>query len=724
MKKFRNLVIGGIETKVLLLVVLCIVVCLGASSLYAIWQNQLLTEVTEQNIGKQEQSITENVSAVSVEVISQLLTRSNASETAMAEKMFSAAANHVDYVADLAAALLADPGSHSPAPYEGPDAAQDGTWMVKAVYAPETDPADPAVTERAGLFANLSDMILPLCQKYGAPHIYIGLKEGVFLTFSDTSSSWIVDGKQRVYDPRTRIWYTQAAEAGHTIFTEGEFDANTGSYCVECATPVYGPEGTLEAVVGTDIYLNDMLATMQSAVLEGESQILVGREGQIVLTTGGNGQNLGESIWGKNLEEMGEALLNQAADEARKEGSSSFRLGQMSGEGVYTEASRIPSTGWVLISLYNQKNAEQSKNLLLARCQEIQGETVELYQSQMKYLNRRVILLNVVTVLGLLVLAFLLGKRIVRPLNRIARRIADLGEENLEFKMEQEFHTGDEIQVLAESFADLSHKTVEYIDQVRTVTAEKERIGTELSMATTIQEGMLPHIVPAFPDRKDFDIIGSMDPAKEVGGDFYDYFLIDQDHLGIVIADVSGKGVPGALFMMASKIILQSVAMLGGSPAEVLTKANEAVCSNNEAEMFVTVWIGVLELSTGKLVAANAGHEYPTLRRGSGKFELYRDRHGFVIGGMPGVKYRQYELQLQPGDKLFIYTDGVPEATNSEQEMFGTDRMLQALNSDPSATPMELLQNVHRAVDDFVKDAEQFDDLTMVCMEYKGSRNE
>ena len=133
---------------------------------------------------------------------------------------------------------------------------------------------------------------------------------------------------------------------------------------------------------------------------------------------------------------------------------------------------------------------------------------------------------------------------------------------------------------------------------------------------------MLPHIVPAFPDRNDFDVLGSMDPAKEVGGDFYDYFLIDPDHLGVLIADVSGKGVPAALFMMASKIILQSVAMLGGSPAEILTKTNEAICSNNEAQMFVTVWVGILELSTGKLTAANAGHEYPVLKNPNGRFEL------------------------------------------------------------------------------------------------------
>ena len=253
--------------------------------------------------------------------------------------------------------------------------------------------------------------------------------------------------------------------------------------------------------------------------------------------------------------------------------------------------------------------------------------------------------------------------------------------------------------------------------------AEATRIGAELSLATNIQAAMLPHIFPAFPMRREFDIYASMDPAKEVGGDFYDYFLIDDDHLGMVIADVSGKGVPGALFMMASKIILQSVAMMGNSPAEILKRTNDAICSNNEAEMFVTVWMGILELSTGRLTAANAGHEFPAFRQPGGVFELYKDKHGFVIGGMEDVKYREYEIRMEPGSKLFVYTDGVVEATSAEKELFGTERMIEALNADPDASPQEILRNVRASVDGFVKDAEQFDDLTMLCVEYRGGTN-
>jgi sigma-B regulation protein RsbU (phosphoserine phosphatase) len=192
----------------------------------------------------------------------------------------------------------------------------------------------------------------------------------------------------------------------------------------------------------------------------------------------------------------------------------------------------------------------------------------------------------------------------------------------------------------------------------------------------------------------------------------------------MIMADVSGKGIPAALFMMASRIILASNAKQGKSPAQILTDTNAAICQNNREEMFVTVWLGILEISTGRLIAANAGHEYPAIRQPGGQFEIFKDKHGFVIGGMSGLKYREYELTLEPGARLFLYTDGVPEATSAEKEMFGTDRMLAALNEDPGASPEEMLGNVRRAVDGFVKEAEQFDDLTMLGFAYRGGANQ
>ena len=252
---------------------------------------------------------------------------------------------------------------------------------------------------------------------------------------------------------------------------------------------------------------------------------------------------------------------------------------------------------------------------------------------------------------------------------------------------------------------------------------EKERVTTELSLATRIQSNFLPKIFPPFPDRHEFDLYASMTPAREVGGDLYDFFLIDEDHLCLVIGDVSGKGVPASLFMMLSSALIHHVAMHELSPAKILTEVNNEICNRNPEQMFVTVWLGVLEISTGILTAASAGHEYPALRKAGGSFEILKDKHGFVLGGMPGVRYREYTLQLEPGTKLFVYTDGVPEATDANQQMFGTDRMIAALNTATDKDPGAILESVKNAVSSFVGSAEQFDDLTMLCLEYKGAIN-
>ena len=327
-----------------------------------------------------------------------------------------------------------------------------------------------------------------------------------------------------------------------------------------------------------------------------------------------------------------------------------------------------------------------------------------------------------------LICLILIYRFVLQPLKKVQKNIRlykETKDSRAITESLKEINSHNEIGDLSKDVSELAAEIDDFIGRIETITAEKERVSTELSMATRIQAAMLPHVFPPFPERGEFDIYASMDPAKEVGGDFYDFFLIDDDRLGIVMADVSGKGVPAALFMMASKIILQSCAMLGGSPAEILTKTNEAICSNNQEEMFVTVWMGILEISSGKLTAANAGHEFPALQKTpGGLLELVKDKHGFVIGGMPGMKYKEYELQMTPGTKLFLYTDGVPEATDDDGNMFGTERMLAALNEEPDAAPVRVLQNVRRAVDGFVKDAEQFDDLTMLCLEYKGKQTE
>ncbi|MBP3217067.1 MAG: SpoIIE family protein phosphatase, partial [Lachnospiraceae bacterium] len=320
-----------------------------------------------------------------------------------------------------------------------------------------------------------------------------------------------------------------------------------------------------------------------------------------------------------------------------------------------------------------------------------------------------------------------LKRELVTPINQIAEAAISFakdrksGVSGTDHFLKLNIRTGDEVENLNFIMSDMEQELNEYERNLTAVTQEKERMRTELSLATQIQADMLPNLFPPFPDRPEFDIYAAMQPAKEVGGDFYDFFLLDDRHLGMIMADVSGKGVPAALFMMASMILLQVMTMNMRSPKKVLERANEQICQNNAQEMFVTVWLGVLELDTGRLVAANAGHEYPVVMNPDGKFELIKDRHGFVLGGMEGVKYNEYEMRLQRGSKLFVYTDGVPEAENAAHEQFGTDRMLEALNRNTGRThPKDDMEEVMRALQDFSEGTPQFDDITMMCLYYAG----
>ena len=262
----------------------------------------------------------------------------------------------------------------------------------------------------------------------------------------------------------------------------------------------------------------------------------------------------------------------------------------------------------------------------------------------------------------------------------------------------------------------VAKRTRSLLEKQAADSSARQRIETELNVATQIQADMLPRIFPAFPQREEFDIYASMTPAREVGGDFYDFFLVDDDHLALVIADVSGKGVPAALFMVTAKTLLKNAVQMGSSPQAALEKVNNQLRENNEAEMFVTVWLGVYEISTGRLTAANAGHEYPAVRRAGGQFELCRDRHGFVLAGMENARYREYELELGEGDTLFVYTDGVTEAKDGANALYGTGRMLAALNQNDGLELKELLHRVKADIDGFVGAAPQFDDITMLSL--------
>ncbi len=313
-------------------------------------------------------------------------------------------------------------------------------------------------------------------------------------------------------------------------------------------------------------------------------------------------------------------------------------------------------------------------------------------------------------------LLFFINRSAIRPLGKIQQGVRlymqNKNSEEVAERMDQ-IKQKNEFGVLADDVTQLAVEIDRYTDEITHLTGEKERVAAELSLAAEIQLGVLP---VEFPDVPDYKLYATMTPAKEVGGDLYDFFDIDETHLGLVIGDVSGKGVPASLFMMIAKLLIREYAMAGGDPAEVLAKANKTLCENNTNDMFVTAWFGILDRTTGKIVAASAGHEYPILRDPDGEYRLIKDKRGFVLGGMDISKYKEYELELKPGGTILVYTDGAPEATNAQEELFGTDRMLEVLNQHTEDAPKELVEHLKGAIETFVGEAPQFDDLTMLCV--------
>lgn len=720
MKKKKNIKIGGIQQKIFNLVIITIVLMVASYTAVLIYQSHALTKLVRNTNESQKQSIASISESTMSSILSTNMTQNTQLQAYIDGDIFGDAVHVVNIVADYTEKLLADPESYPLRETQLPDKSKNGQTSVQVLTEEGVDLSDPEIERKLGLIGNLSDLMAAVYTDSNVDSCYCALPDGVMLLVDNHSASKFDENGDIIPIPiRQRLWYTGAINTGELYFTDVTTDIFTGEISIMCSLPVYS-EDEIVAVIGADLFLNDISRTVNSTLRGRSFSCIVNQNGHVLFSPQTEGMfSVLPADQAQDLRATGNADLSEFVSDALVR-NTELRLINVDGEQYYVAGSPIQNIGWAVLSIVPKSTADQSTVEMLTQFNAIQSEATGALSEGVTKAVVTILILIVAVIAITVTAAVILSKKIVRPLEAITNRVCSLGGNDLQFKMEDAYRTHDEIEGLAESFAMLSGKTLQYISEVERVTAEKERIGAELSLATRIQADMLPNIYPPFPDRSEFDIYASMAPAKEVGGDFYNYFLVDDDHLCVFIADVSGKGVPAALFMMASMIILSNNAQMGKTPAQILQDTNTAICANNREEMFVTVWLGILEISTGRLIAANAGHEYPVIKNPDGTFELFKDKHGFVIGGMEGVKYKEYEIQMQPGSKLFLYTDGVPEATNGENELFGAARMLDALNGDTDASPQNTLENVRKAVDGFVKDAEQFDDLTMVCLEYKG----
>ena len=599
-------------------------------------------------------------------------------------------AEKVTTMADYATDLYADPDSVKPVEVP-PLSAENKDILVLQPNRISEDIREEDVAGEQALLGNLEKIFHPIFTENEdvITTIYFATERGLLIAY-DRQSDIKPDA---CFNALETNWYKTAKESSKAVFTDVYLDSFGRGLTITCVAPFYETDGSIAGVVGMDILISDLYQSTIAMELDQDSYaFLVDKQGNVISPdmsekTLAQENGMEESISSKII--AGETGVSLSTDR------------------IYFAYSTVEITGWKFCI----RNPEA---VILEPVKDMDQSIFTAF------LAFGAVFL--IAILAILIFSKRFAESVTLPIIALGKDAKEISEGNLDHRAVSE--TNDEIGDLALNFNKMAEELKEYIDNLTRLTAEKERIGAELNVATQIQADMLPRIYPAFPQFTEFDIYAAMDPAKEVGGDFYDFFLVDQDHLGLVMADVSGKGVPAALFMVIAKTLIKNRAQMGGTPSEILGFVNDQLCDGNEAQLFVTVWFAIVDIHTGKGIAANAGHEHPVVKRADGSYELVLYRHSPAVATMEGLKFREHEFQLNAGDTLFVYTDGVPEATNADDELFGTDRMLEALNRQPDADLKTLLANVREDIDSFVQDAPQFDDITMLALLYNGSGNE
>ena len=548
------------------------------------------------------------------------------------------------------------------------------------------------------LLGNLEQLWKPLmtAQKDVITTIYFGTETGLLVAYDRQSDLNADNGNEVFYDHLKSEWYTKAKSLGHVCFTDIYNDIYDRGLTITCAAPVYDDNNKFIGAMGMDILISDLYRAIVEIDLGDDKAsyaFLVDNKGNIIDNENASDKtNSLSNEKGINSEVVNKILSGQTDV-------------SLTDDRIYYAYTPIESNGWKFC-------VRMPESVILAPVRSVQRNIIFMMSL---FLAAFILITIIVTVA-----TRKFSKDLTNPIISLSHDVEEISGGNLDYRAK--IYDNDEIGDLAKSFNAMAVSLKDYINNLASITAEKERISTELNVATQIQADMLPRIFPAFPERKEFDIYASMNPAKEVGGDFYDFFFVDDKHLALVMADVSGKGVPAALFMVISKTLIKTRALMGGTPSEILYDVNNQLCEGNDAGLFVTVWLGILDIETGKITAANAGHEYPALKRvDNPSFELLKDKHTPAVATIEEIRFKNYEIELNPGDVLFIYTDGVAEATNSSEELYGTDRMIEDLNRYTDAKIDELLINMKKEVDKFTGDAPQFDDITMLGLRYFGT---
>ncbi|MDR1421262.1 MAG: SpoIIE family protein phosphatase [Coriobacteriales bacterium] len=581
--------------------------------------------------------------------------------------------------------------------------------------------------------------------------IYITTQSGINIGFdSFAEQKWYVD----TIDLRQRDWYVGARENKGLYLSDTYRDSFDRGLNITMSMPLIDADGSFRAVIGADINISDLDHSVEEIVAgEGGYAVLLGK-GEIISAPALNEDNQGDltlflgSASADIIEQMGAEPSGSAETNVKKENAGE---GNADAQGYYAVWAPVEATGWQLVILIPQLDITAPSIELHSEISTMTGNAAASASNNITLANMILIGIAVLLVVASILISRLISRRITHPITKLSADIEEVASGELDYH--SDITTGDEIEALSHSFENMTSRLKDYIAELNQATAERERANTELSVAAHIQASMLPSNFPAFPDRDEFDITASMDAAKGVGGDFYDFFFCDERHLVVVIADVSGKGVPAALFMVVARTIIKNNAQMGLAPSEVFTIVNDLLFEGNDSSMFVTAFMGSLDLTSGVFTYVNAGHNPALVSRAGGSFEELPMDSGFVLGALPGFAFEERQTTLGCGDRIFLYTDGVTEANSPALELFTERRLLEVLNerngsgglhSEGSSgsrsesggsscneggrgscsesgrgSVSELLARVKRAIVEFAAGAEQADDITMLALEFR-----
>lgn len=535
-------------------------------------------------------------------------------------------------------------------------------------------------------------------------HIYYSTDSGITI-FGDINIEY---DKVENADRRTRSWYEEAVKSKGIYWSEVYVDVITGKPTLTSSIPVYDSDGSVKGVVANDVHVDQFTKDIFEENMDIiEFAFMMKHDGTFLI--GSKDENIGIYLSDEGINQVHEYI---------KKGDTTGSI-FVDNKYMLFGSSLDKSDIFIGVLLSNDDIFKDANEVV----ESISDSDIKVVNHVQNKTTSMIIILTGLTVVSIIIslcISLFVARTIVNPISVLTAGVKKISEGNLDYTIN--VNTNDEIKDLAVTFNNMTKEIKKYIENLSIVTAAKERIATELNVAKTIQSSMLPCIFPPFPDNKEFDVMAAIHSAKKIGGDFYDFFLIDDEHLAFLVADVSGKGVPAALFMVVAKTLLKNNLQNIGNPAKTLNIVNNQLCENNEANMFVTAFVSVLNIKTGELTYCNAGHNPPLVYYAkTGKYEFIKPKPNFVLAAIKDLNYKNESIKLEKEGKIFCYTDGVTEAMNKEEQLYSEKRLLETLNNEniKNASLKSIIEFVRKDIKKFVNGAAQSDDITMIIVERK-----